>query len=379
MSDRRFLSALSCALKGEAARWFRIERERMRSWQVFAKMFNDRFVGDYDQQDLYDDLRRTQGKAEKVESFLLNFKYIAARFKKPPSEDEQVDLAYRNLLPEYRRAMSDKVVDTLDDIKRYGKRFEKQKAIDSRYVPPPPADKMHVPSAAYNVVQARTKVAAAEEEVPSVAAFKEPASKARNERKAKRREGKGSGGEKGVVEVEEVLAVQQGAPGTANQSGARGDTYSAVARGNAPPRDFAYPRRDVPVNANTPNVATPPTYNANRGAGMRQNEGRDERYENRAGKPDQAREGNWRRGHGNQRTQFIGPCFACQSVGHRASECPYVLCYWCRERGHVIRDYPQRANLVCNKCGMPGATEQTCARCAPRLPPSGNAQGAGQK
>ena len=40
--------------------------------------------------------------------------------------------------------MSDKVVDTLDDIKRYGKRFEKQRAIDSRSVPPPPAEKMHV-------------------------------------------------------------------------------------------------------------------------------------------------------------------------------------------------------------------------------------------
>ena len=75
-----------------------------------------------------------------------------SRFKKPPIEDEQVDLAYRNLLPEYRRAMSDKVVDTLDDIKRYEKRFEKQRAIDSRYVPPPPAEKIHVPSAAFTGV-----------------------------------------------------------------------------------------------------------------------------------------------------------------------------------------------------------------------------------
>ena len=76
---------------------------------------------------LYDDLRRlTQGNGEKVESFLLNFKNIVSRFKNPPSEDEQVDLAYRNLLPESRRTMSDKVVYTLDDIKRYGKRFEKE-------------------------------------------------------------------------------------------------------------------------------------------------------------------------------------------------------------------------------------------------------------
>ena len=84
MSDHGFLSAMSRAFKGEAARWFRMEREHMRSWKKFAKMFKDRYVGEYDQQDLYDDLRRrTQGKGEKVERFLLNFKYIVSRFKKP--------------------------------------------------------------------------------------------------------------------------------------------------------------------------------------------------------------------------------------------------------------------------------------------------------
>ena len=121
-----------------------MERERMGSCMVFTQMFKDKYVDEYDQQDLYDDLRRrTQRKGEKVVTFLLNFKYIVSRIKTRSSEDEQVDLAYRNLLPEYRRAMSDKVVEMLDDIKRYGKHFEKQKDIDSRYVPPLPADKMH--------------------------------------------------------------------------------------------------------------------------------------------------------------------------------------------------------------------------------------------
>ena len=62
VSDRGFLSAMSCAFKSQAARWFRMERERMRSWRSFARMFKDRYIGEYDQQDLYDDLRRwTQG------------------------------------------------------------------------------------------------------------------------------------------------------------------------------------------------------------------------------------------------------------------------------------------------------------------------------
>ena len=37
----------------------------------------------------------------------------------------------------------------------------------------------------------------------------------------------------------------------ANQRGARGGTYAAVARGNAPPRDTAYPQRDAQVNVRT--------------------------------------------------------------------------------------------------------------------------------
>ena len=170
----------------------------------------------------------------------------------------------------------------------------------------------------------------------------EPACKAKTGCKAKKRDGKGSSGEASVAETEEVSAVQQGALVTANQSGARGGTYAAVGRGNAPPRDTAYPQRDAQVNVRTSSTGAPPTYNSNREASTNQREGRDERYLNRTGKPDQAREGNCRRGQGSLRSQFVGPCFACQSVGHRSSECPYVICYWCRERGHVVRDCPQQ-------------------------------------
>ena len=97
-------------------------------------------------------------------------------------------------------------------------------------------------------------MAAADEEVPAVAALNEPASK------AKKRDGKGSSGEASVAETEEVSAVQQGAPDTANQSGARGGTYAAVVRGNAPPRVTAYPQKDAQVNVHTSSMGAPPTY-----------------------------------------------------------------------------------------------------------------------
>ena len=45
--------------------------------------------------------------------------------------------------------MADKLVESLDDLEKYGYRWEKQKDLDSRYLPPPPPEKMRVPGAAF--------------------------------------------------------------------------------------------------------------------------------------------------------------------------------------------------------------------------------------
>ena len=46
--------------------------------------------------------------------------------------------------------MADKVVDTLDDMERYGCRFERQKEVDGHSAAPPREDKMHVSLTAWN-------------------------------------------------------------------------------------------------------------------------------------------------------------------------------------------------------------------------------------
>ena len=85
-------------------------------------------MAEYDREDLLDDLRRrTQAKGEKIATFLSNFNYIVSQFKRPPYERHLVETAYRNLLPEYRKAMSDKLVESLEDLETYGRRWERQK------------------------------------------------------------------------------------------------------------------------------------------------------------------------------------------------------------------------------------------------------------
>ena len=128
LQDRDFLSALPCALTKRAARWYRTVKRDVLTWSEFRKAFRHQFVAEYDRKDLLDDLRRrTQAKGEKIATFLSNFNYIVSQFKRPPYERHLVETAYRNLLPEYRKAMSDKLVESLEDLETYGRRWERQK------------------------------------------------------------------------------------------------------------------------------------------------------------------------------------------------------------------------------------------------------------
>ena len=57
--------------------------------------------------------------------------------------------------------MSDKLTDTLEEMDRYSRRWERPKDLDSRYVPPQPVDKMRVLGTAYNTTSTKAKIAPA--------------------------------------------------------------------------------------------------------------------------------------------------------------------------------------------------------------------------
>ena len=169
-----------------------------------------------------------------MESYIENFRLIVSHFKGPPSEESQVDRAYRNLLPEYRRAMTDEVIETLDDIVKYGRRFERRKEIDDRYVPPPPPEKMYIQNAAFTGLPsaAKARVAARGEESAPVQLNK-------SKSKSKKRGEKGSASD-ASVSAAEVMGMQQSfarpnAPGNGQSA-----TYAEAARGNGKGRNNVY-------------------------------------------------------------------------------------------------------------------------------------------
>ena len=115
------LRALPSILTGHGARCYRTVKNEISSWKKFERAFRSRFLKGHDREDLLADLRqRTQEKGETIAEYLTKFRYIVTRFARPPPEHELARIAYRNLHPEYQKAMSNKIVETFSDIEHYG-------------------------------------------------------------------------------------------------------------------------------------------------------------------------------------------------------------------------------------------------------------------
>lgn len=150
VSDKQLLTALVGIFHKEASKWYTAKRPKIQSWRDFVHHFKRRFVKNYAREDLIDELRRrTQGKNEEITPYLTNFEFIASKVHPALSEKTLVDIAYKNLLPDYRRWMAHERLYSIDDIEDYGREWEREKEIDAKYQPPPTADNVCVASAAY--------------------------------------------------------------------------------------------------------------------------------------------------------------------------------------------------------------------------------------
>ena len=68
-----------------------------------------------------------------------------------------------------------------------------------------------------------------------------------------------------------------------------------------------------------------------------------------------------------QPTAFLGVCFNCQDVGHRAAECPRTVCFTCHQPGHRASmcpsRQPQESRDRCQVCDKPGYVFKNCPSC----------------
>lgn len=101
IQDSDLLKALSTILSKQAGMWYRTVRGDIKTWKRFKKAFKNQLIGEYNREDLMNDLRnRTQGEEETITNYSNNFRYIISIFNKPLSRKTVVDFIYRNLLPD---------------------------------------------------------------------------------------------------------------------------------------------------------------------------------------------------------------------------------------------------------------------------------------
>ena len=364
--------ALPCIFTKRASRWYRTIRESLTDWDEFKRKFRSQFIGEYDREDLIEDLRsRTQAKGELISNYLADFNYIVSRFKKPPSERRLVERVWRNLLPEYRKAMADKIIDSLADVEYYGHKWEKQRDLDSRYAPPKAAERMTVRGAAYNSHASKTRVAAVEEEPISVSAATHSSKKGIDKKKKQVKEQPSI---RAAAAPPAVTPAMEPRPRPVAYC-----SYANVVQGVQPASNWSkqparFEQQRGPFQTQWKKsqqwsygaARQPPTSAAAPAANSRV----------QPSKPTPA--------DATHRTDFYGACFTCHSVGHRASECPEIECYWCRGKGHSMRTCPHRRQPTsgtesCQNCGAAGVTFKTCPACVQLLQQLGNGPAGDQK
>ena len=131
MADDEILCAVSSILRKSARVWWRASRHMIKTWDDFKTQFKRMYLTDYDEKDLWEDLRRrTQGEREKVSAYLTSLRYIVMQFRYKPRVDRVFYRAYRYLHTEYRHAFAGRIPITLDEIEEWGIQYEKMKDLD---------------------------------------------------------------------------------------------------------------------------------------------------------------------------------------------------------------------------------------------------------
>lgn len=137
ISDQEMLWAVPSLLEGVALRWYRLENHLWLNWSDFEDHFRVHFCDKNFQLRIREELHdRTQGKGEKLNDYLTWFRYIMQFLEPLPGIEEQLDLAYNNLNPEYKLRIDRNDFDSFYEFEEIGRSYEARKLSCSRYRPP---------------------------------------------------------------------------------------------------------------------------------------------------------------------------------------------------------------------------------------------------
>ena len=116
VNPNQIVECLSEILKGRALGWYRLRRTEWQSWNDFVTDFRAFFLAAEDEDELEETItRRVQRPQETATDFILDLLPLMQQYGKYTLE-QQVNRAYRNLRPEYRRYIKRTEFTTLPEL-----------------------------------------------------------------------------------------------------------------------------------------------------------------------------------------------------------------------------------------------------------------------
>lgn len=135
--DELFDSAVDL-FQGKALLWYRDARKRVFSWPDLAKALRDEFQPVNYNEKLFEEIKqRTQGPNESIGVFFSVMSTMFGRLTCPISEEVQVKILLRNVLPFYQQQLALVDITTVEELRRLCRKLDARRQDAEAFVSPP--------------------------------------------------------------------------------------------------------------------------------------------------------------------------------------------------------------------------------------------------
>lgn len=149
-TDQIIFNSAIDLFSGSALIWYRANRDTYSTWSELAEGLRLEFQSsDYDERLFEEIKRRTQGNNETMGLYVSVMKNLFSRLSVSVSEDTQLRILLKNILPFYQTQLGLTEITSIADLLKCGKLLEARRASVEAYVPPPLRGKSLEPDLAY--------------------------------------------------------------------------------------------------------------------------------------------------------------------------------------------------------------------------------------
>lgn len=121
-----------------ALSWFRAVRNDLHSWDDLKTKLRATYLSSEYEEDIWCDIRnRTQGQDEKTVIFCAQMRNLFKKLSRPPSEERQLCIIRRNLLPTIQAALALHSINSFSELEAAAREIEGVQLRTQRMRPPP--------------------------------------------------------------------------------------------------------------------------------------------------------------------------------------------------------------------------------------------------